>query len=110
MRNDLQYKGLVIGATGNALKSDIDMYISCGVNEVLVKPISFDEAELWDFTVNGKKYKARRYSKRINKADGATFDIWLDEESKIPLRYLIGLNENYGATMLFELESFKKLN
>ena len=74
------------------------------------KPISFDEAEVWDFTVNGKKYKARRYSKRINKADGATFDIWLDEESKIPLRYLIGLNENYGATMLFELESFKKLN
>jgi hypothetical protein len=73
------------------------------------KPIRFDEAESLNFTVNGKKYRARRYSKLINKSDGATFDIWLDEESKIPLRYLIGLNENYGATMLFELESFKKL-
>lgn len=73
------------------------------------KSIIFDEAELWDFTVNGKKYKAKRYTKRINKADGATFDIWLDEETKIPLRYLIGLNDNYGASMLFELESFRKI-
>lgn len=74
------------------------------------KPIFFDEAEIWDITVSGKKYRAKRYTKRINKVDGATFDIWLDEETKIPLRYLIGLNENYGATMVFELESFKKIN
>jgi hypothetical protein len=74
------------------------------------KPISFDEAELWDFTVNGKKYKAKRYSKKVNKVDAATFDIWLDEETKIPLRYQIGLNDNYGVTMLFELDSVKKLS
>ena len=74
------------------------------------KPINFDEAELWDFTVNGKKYKAKRYSKKVNKIDAATFDIWLDEETKIPLRYQIGLNDNYGVTMLFELDSVKKLS
>jgi hypothetical protein len=36
--------------------------------------------------------------------------IWIDEASKMPLRYQIGLNENYGVTMLLELESFKKID
>jgi hypothetical protein len=40
-------------------------------------------------------------------ADPASFEIWIEETKKIPLRYQIGLNENYGVTMLMELQSFK---
>ena len=72
-----------------------------------LKKLQFSPAEMWDFTVAGVKYKARRYVKRIDKADPASFEIWIEETKKIPLRYQIGLNENYGVTMLMELESFK---
>jgi hypothetical protein len=72
-----------------------------------LKKIQFTQAEWWDFTVNGVKYKARRYVKRTDKADPASFEIWIEETKKIPLRYQIGLNENYGVTMLMELQSFK---
>jgi hypothetical protein len=72
-----------------------------------LKKVQFTQAEWWDFTVNGVKYKARRYVKRTDKADPASFEIWIEETKKIPLRYQIGLNENYGVTMLMELQSFK---
>ena len=79
-------------------------------NAKSVKPMIFEVGEIWDISINGKKYKAKRYYKKTTKADSATFDIWIDEESKIPLRYQIGLSDTYGATMLFELNSYKKLN
>lgn len=79
-------------------------------NSKSIKSMSFEIGELWDISINGKKYKAKRYYKKITKADNATFEIWIDEETKIPLRYQIGLSDTYGATMLFELNSQKKLN
>jgi hypothetical protein len=79
-------------------------------NSKSVKPMSFEVGELWDILINGKKYKAKRYYKKTNKTDNATFEIWIDEETRIPLRYQIGLSDSYGATMLFELNSYKKLN
>jgi hypothetical protein len=79
-------------------------------NSKSVKPMSFEIGEIWDISINGKKYKAKRYYKKTTKADSATFEIWIDEETKIPLRYQIGLSDTYGATMLFELNGYKKLN
>ena len=79
-------------------------------NSKSVKPMTFEVGEVWDIAIDGKKYKARRYFKKTSKADSATFEIWIDEERKIPLRYQIGLSDAYGATMLFELNSYKKLN
>eukprot|EP01036_Dinobryon_divergens_P022066 gene22066-30300_t len=40
MRNELGYTGTIIGVTGNALPDDIAKYISCGVNEVITKPLT----------------------------------------------------------------------
>lgn len=79
-------------------------------NSKSIKSMSFEVGELWDISINGKKYKAKRYYKKTNKTDNATFEIWVDEETRIPLRYQIGLSDSYGATMLFELNSHKKLN
>lgn len=40
MRNDVGYKGLIIGVTGNAREDEIQAYKDCGVDEVLTKPIT----------------------------------------------------------------------
>jgi hypothetical protein len=69
--------------------------------------MQFTPAEIWDITVGDKKLKARRYAKRVDKNDTATFEIWIDEASKMPVRYQIGLAENYGATILVELQGVK---
>lgn len=79
-------------------------------NSKSIKPITFEAGELWDISINGKKYKAKRYYKKTTKIDSATFEIWIDEETKIPLRYQIGLSDSYGVTMLFELNNFKVYN
>jgi hypothetical protein len=97
------YEG--IGGTGK--KSSLSFWVNSSKSAMKMQ---FQAAELWDISVNGVKYKAKRYAKRTDKTDTATFEIWIDEASKMPLRYQIGLNENYGVTMLLELESFKKLD
>jgi hypothetical protein len=79
-------------------------------NSKSIKPMSFEVGELWDISINGKKYKAKRYYKKTTKTDSATFEIWIDEETKIPLRYQIGLSDSYGVTMLFELNNHKVYN
>lgn len=95
------YQGVGLGTKGKSYLIN---------NSKSVKPMTFEVGEIWDISINGKKYKAKRYFKKTTKADSATFDIWIDEETKIPLRYQIGLSDSYGATMLFELNSYKKLN
>jgi len=40
MRKELKYDGIIIGVTGNALPDDIDRFITCGANEVLLKPLT----------------------------------------------------------------------
>jgi hypothetical protein len=72
-----------------------------------LQKMQFTPAEIWDIPVGDKKLKARRYAKRVDKNDTATFEIWIDEASKMPVRYQIGLNENYGATILVELQGVK---
>ena len=72
-----------------------------------LQKMQFTPAEIWDIPVGDKKLKARRYAKRVDKNDSATFEIWIDEASKMPVRYQIGLNENYGATILVELQGVK---
>lgn len=79
-------------------------------NSRSLMPMHFEIGEIWDISVNNKKHKAIRYYKKITKSDTATFEIWIDEERKIPLRYQIGLSDKYGVTMLFELSSYNNLN
>jgi CheY-like chemotaxis protein len=38
----LGYQGKIFGVTGNALRSDIDFFISSGANDVLVKPLDMN--------------------------------------------------------------------
>ena len=72
-----------------------------------LQKMQFTPAEIWDIPVGDKKLKARRYAKRVDKNDTATFEIWIDETSKTPVRYQIGVAENYGATILVELQGIK---
>jgi hypothetical protein len=95
------------GICGTGKKSGLNFWVNSSKSAMKMQ---FQAAELWDISVNGVKYKAKRYVKRTDKTDTATFEIWIDEVSKMPLRYQIGLNENYGVTMLLELESFKKID
>ena len=55
--------------------------------------MQFTPAEISDISVSDKKLKARRYAKRVDKNDTATFQI--------------GLNDNYGLTILVELQGVK---
>eukprot|EP01035_Chromulina_nebulosa_P032072 gene32072-biopygen20655 len=40
MREELNYRGPIIGITGNALPEDIDFFVSSGANQVVTKPLS----------------------------------------------------------------------
>ena len=40
MRSDLNYNGIIIGVTGNALESDILDFIARGADDVIVKPLT----------------------------------------------------------------------
>lgn len=93
------------GVGGAGKKSGLNFWVNSSKSAMKMQ---FQAAELWDISVNGVKYKAKRYVKRTDKTDTATFEIWIDEASKMPLRYQIGLNDNYGVTMLLELESFTR--
>jgi len=39
----LGYVGPIIGVTGHAEKSRTDLFLSCGANRVLVKPLTFEQ-------------------------------------------------------------------
>jgi len=43
----LGYKGLIIGVTGNALLSDIELFLSHGANKIMTKPFNMDSFELF---------------------------------------------------------------
>eukprot|EP01035_Chromulina_nebulosa_P069316 gene69316-biopygen17506 len=46
MRDELHFRGAIIGITGNALPDDIEYFISCGANHVITKPLT--KAKLMD--------------------------------------------------------------
>lgn len=41
----LGYRGLIIGATGNIMPDDIELFLEAGANDVLGKPLSLQDLE-----------------------------------------------------------------
>jgi len=74
-----------------------------------LKSIQLDKGEIWIFNANNKKYSARKYTKKIRGNDTDNLTIWIDESDGTPLRYEIGLNDNYGATIVFDFISKREL-
>lgn len=90
---DLPTKSIVLPVTdGRSLK-----------NYTLVR------GELWDFPFEGSKVKAIRYYKTTSKDDTSTFEIWFSEKEHIPLRSVIGLSAQYGATIQVDLKKMPAL-
>lgn len=65
--------------------------------------------EAWDFPFNGSNVRAVRYYKTTSKDDSATFVVWFSEKEHIPLRSVIGLNAQYGATIQVDLKKIPKI-
>ena len=90
---DLPTKSIVLPVTdGRSLK-----------NYTLVR------GETWEFPFDGAKVKAVRYYKTTSKDDSATFEVWFSEKEHIPLRSVIGLSDQYGATIQVDLKKIPKL-
>lgn len=90
---DLPTKSMVLPVTdGRSLK-----------NYTLVR------GEAWEFPFDGSKVKAIRYYKTTSKDDPATFEVWFSEADHVPLRSVIGLSDQYGATIQVDLKKIPKL-
>lgn len=90
---DLPAKSVVLPVTdGRSLK-----------NYTLVR------GEAWEFPFDGTKVKAIRYYKTTSKDDSATFEVWFSEKEHVPLRSVIGLSDQYGATIQVDLKKIPKL-
>lgn len=93
MGRDLPAKSIVLPVTdGRSLK-----------NYTLVR------GEPWEFPFDGAKVKAIRYYKTTSKDDSATFEVWFSEKEHVPLRSVIGLGDQYGATIQVDLKKIPKL-
>ncbi len=73
-------------------------------DERSIKRYTLVSAEVWKFLLDGKKIKAQRFYKTTSKDDTATFEIWFSEGRNFPLRSVIGLSEQYGATIRVDLK------
>ena len=40
IRNELKFEGIILGVTGNVLPEDIQTFIECGADDVIVKPMT----------------------------------------------------------------------
>ena len=74
-----------------------------------LKTYTLLRGEVWDFPFDGGKVKAIRYYKTTSKDDTATFEVWFSEKEHVPLRSVIGLNAQYGATIQADLKQIPKL-
>ena len=74
-----------------------------------LKTYTLLRGEAWDFPFDGGKVKAIRYYKTTSKDDTATFEVWFSEKEHVPLRSVIGLNAQYGATIQADLKQIPKL-
>jgi hypothetical protein len=93
MGRDLPSKSITLPVTdGRSLK-----------NYTLVR------GEAWEFPFDGTKVKAIRYYKTTSKDDTATFEVWFSEKDHVPLRSVIGLSDQYGATIQVDLKKIPKL-
>jgi len=73
-----------------------------------VKNYTLVRGEAWEFPFNGAKVKAIRYYKTTSKNDSATFEVWFSEIEHVPLRSVIGLSDQYGATIQVDLKRIPK--
>ena len=74
-----------------------------------VKNYTLVRGESWDFPFDNGKVKAIRYYKTTSKDDQSTFEIWFSEKEHVPLRSVIGLNAQYGATIQVDLKKIPAL-
>ena len=74
-----------------------------------LKTYTLVRGEPWDFPFDGGNVRAIRYYKTTSKDDTATFEVWLSEKEHVPLRSVIGLNAQYGATIQVDLKKIPKL-
>lgn len=74
-----------------------------------IKNYTLVRGESWEFPLNGTKVKAVRYYKTTSKDDTATFEVWFSEKEHIPLRSVIGLSAQYGATIQADLKKMPQL-
>jgi len=74
-----------------------------------LKTYTLVRGEPWDFPFDGGTVRAIRYFKTTSKDDTATFEVWFSEKEHIPLRSVIGLNAQYGATIQVDLKKLPKL-
>lgn len=74
-----------------------------------VKRYTLVPAEVWEFPIDGKKIKAQRFYKTTSKDDTATFEIWFSQGRNLPIRSVIGLSDQYGATIQVDLKKIPAL-
>lgn len=74
-----------------------------------LKTYTLVRGEPWDFPFDGGNVRAIRYYKTTSKDDSASFEIWFSEKEHVPLRSVIGLNAQYGATIQVDLKKIPKL-
>ena len=74
-----------------------------------VKRYTLIPAEVWEFPIDGKKIKAQRFYKTTSKDDTATFEIWFSQGRNLPIRSMIGLSDQYGATIQVDLKKMPAL-
>jgi Protein of unknown function (DUF3108) len=74
-----------------------------------LKTYTLVRGEPWDFPFDGGNVRAVRFYKTTSKDDTATFEIWFSEKEHVPLRSVIGLNAQYGATIQVDLKKIPKL-
>ncbi|CAM3791054.1 DUF3108 domain-containing protein [Polynucleobacter antarcticus] len=73
-----------------------------------VKNYTLVRGESLEVPFDGSKIKAVRYYKTTSKDDNATFEIWFSEKGHIPLRSVVGLSDQYGATIQLDLKKMPK--
>ncbi len=74
-----------------------------------LKNYTLVRGEAWEFPFDGAKVKAIRYYKTTSKDDSATFEVWFSEKEHVPLRSVIGLGDQYGATIQVDLKKLPQL-
>ena len=74
-----------------------------------LKTYTLVRGEPWDFPFDGGNVRAVRYYKTTSKDDTATFEVWFSEKEYVPLRSVIGLNAQYGATIQVDLKKIPKI-
>jgi len=74
-----------------------------------LKTYTLVRGEPWDFPFDGGNVRAIRYYKTTSKDDTATFEVWFSEKEHVPLRSVIGLNAQYGATIQVDLKKIPKI-